>query len=66
MYYMLKKKIIYPAFVSKHNPNCKKQVIILMILWFGDYCLNCLHSFRTKKKLYDMKKCMKIKIFAIV
>ena len=28
---MLKNKKIYPAYVSKHNSNCKKQVILLMI-----------------------------------
>ena len=26
-----KKGRIYPAYISKHNSNCKKQVIILMI-----------------------------------
>ena len=31
MVFMLKKKKIYPAYVSKHNSNCGKQVIILMI-----------------------------------
>ena len=31
MFYMLKKKKIYPAFVSKHNSNREKQVILLMI-----------------------------------
>ena len=25
------KEKIYPAHVSKHNPNCEKQVILLMI-----------------------------------
>ena len=28
---MLKKKKIYPANVSKHNPNREKQVILLII-----------------------------------
>ena len=28
---MLKKKKIYPAYVSKHNSNREKQVILLMI-----------------------------------
>ena len=28
---MLKKKYIYPANVSKHNPNREKQVILLII-----------------------------------
>ena len=41
-------KKIYPAYVSKHNSNCKKQVILLMIpkgkqLWHhlavGNYLL---------------------------
>ena len=31
MFYMLKKKKIYPACVSKHNSNREKQVILLMI-----------------------------------
>ena len=72
---MLKKKKIYLAHVSKHNANCEKQVILLMIpneeKWRylaakklsalfrgitskhrGDfYCLNCFHSFKTKRKL---------------
>ena len=26
-----KKESIYPAYVSKHNSNCEKQVIFLMI-----------------------------------
>ena len=29
---MLKRKNIYPAYVSKHNSNCEKQVILFMIL----------------------------------
>ena len=28
---MLKKKKIYPAYVSKYNSNCERQVILLMI-----------------------------------
>ena len=32
MFCMLKKKKICPAYVSKHNSNCQKQVILLMIL----------------------------------
>ena len=28
---MLKEKKIYPAYVSKHNSNREKQVILLMI-----------------------------------
>ena len=31
MFFMLKKKKIYPAYVSKHNSNREKQVILLMI-----------------------------------
>ena len=31
MFYMLKKKNIYPAYVSKHNSNRKNQAILLMI-----------------------------------
>ena len=31
MFCMLKKKKIYPAYVSKHNSNRKKQVILSMI-----------------------------------
>ena len=31
MFYLLKKKKIYPADVSKHDSNREKQVIILMI-----------------------------------
>ena len=31
MFCMLKKKKIYPAYVSKHDSNFKKQVILLMI-----------------------------------
>ena len=32
MCYMLKKKNICPAFISKHNSNHEKQTILLMIL----------------------------------
>ena len=32
MCYMLKKKDICPAFISKHNSNHEKQTILLMIL----------------------------------
>ena len=33
MFYVLKKrKNIYPTYVSKHNSNREKQVILLMIL----------------------------------
>ena len=31
MFCMLKKKKIYPAYVSKHNSNNEKQVIILTV-----------------------------------
>ena len=31
MFCMVKKKKIYPAYVSKHNSNREKQVILLMI-----------------------------------
>ena len=31
MFYILKKRKIYPAYVSKNNSNREKQVIILMI-----------------------------------
>ena len=91
-----KKEKIYPAYVSKHNANREKQVILLMTSNGekrersetlatrgkfegqchyiavkklsallrgitsknnGDfYCLNCLHSFRTKNKLESHKK----------
>ena len=80
---MLKKKKIYPTYVSKHNSNCEKEVILLMIPngeeWHylavkkllvltskdnGDfYCLNCLHSFRTKNKLESHKKISENKDF---
>ena len=30
MFCMLNKKRIYPAYVSKHDSNCKKQVVLLM------------------------------------
>ena len=71
-----RKEKVYPAYVSKHNSNREKQVILLIIsngekLWhylavkklsallrgvaskhYSDfYCLNYLHSFRTKNKL---------------
>ena len=65
---MLKKINIYPANVSKHNTNCKKQVILLMVQnrekqallsgitfkYYGDF----LHLFR-KKKLKLHKKYVK-------
>ena len=31
MFCMLKNKKIYPAYVSKHNSNYEKQVVLLMI-----------------------------------
>ena len=31
MFCMLKKEKIYPAYVSKHNSNLKKEVTLLMI-----------------------------------
>ena len=31
MFYMLKKKKIYPAYVSKHNSNFEKKVALVMI-----------------------------------
>ena len=31
MFCILKKKKIDPAYVSKHNSNCEKQVILLII-----------------------------------
>ena len=72
-----KNEKVYPAYISKHNSNLEKQVILLMIsnrekqchslavkilsallrgitskhyVYF--YCLNCLHSFRTKKQTW--------------
>ena len=87
---MLKRKKIYPAFVSRHKSNREKQVILLMIRneqrWHylavkkvpallrgitsknnGDfYCLNCVHSFRTKSKLQSHKKVSENKDFCNV
>ena len=78
-----KKEKIYPVYVSKYNPNCKKHAIILIIRnrkgWYylsvkklsaltrgimskhysDFYCLNCLHSFRTKSKLESQKNMWK-------
>ena len=31
MFFILKKKNMYPAYNSKHNSNCAKQVFLLMI-----------------------------------
>ena len=87
-----KKENIYPAYVWKHNSNCKKQVILLMIpngegQWWHYiavkklsalirgitsknnghfYCLDCLHSFRTKNKLESHQKVCENKDFSNV
>ena len=82
-----KKEKIYIAYVSKHNSNCEKQVILLMIPhgkeWHylalkklsallrgitsknhgNSYCLNCLHSFRTKNTPESHKKVCENKDF---
>ena len=83
-----KQKEICPAYVSKVNSNCKKQIVLLMIPneekegWHylavkklpkllrgitskhGDfYCLNYLHSFRTKNKCKSNEKVCKNKDF---
>ena len=91
-----KKEKIYPAYVSKNNVNCEKQVIPLMIpneerckgrterqqchylavkklsvlltgitsKHHGDfYCLHCLNSFATEKKLESHKKVCENKDF---
>ena len=34
----VKKGKIYPAYVSKHNSNCQKQVILLMIANREGWC----------------------------
>ena len=85
-----KKEKVYPAYVSKYNSNCEKQVILLMISngkkWYylavkeisallrgvtsknnsDFYCLNCLHSFKTKNKRESHKKVCKNKHFCNV
>ena len=93
-----KKEKIYPAYVSKHDSNCEKQAIDLMIpdrekrevnsgeRWHyhavkklltlltgitsksnGDFfCLNCLHSFKTKNNLKSHKKVCENKDFCNV
>ena len=94
-----KKEKIYSAYVSKHNSNREKQVILLIILnkekrkaksegqrWHylvvkklsallrgitskqhGDfYCLNCLHSFATEKKIQSHKRVCENKDFCNV
>ena len=90
MFCMLKRKKIYPAFVSRHKSNREKQVILLMIRneqrWHylavkkvpallrgitsknndDFYCLNCVHSFRTKSKLQSHKKVSENKDFCNV
>ena len=89
----IKEKEICPAYISKINSNCEKQIILLIIPdkekegWHyltvkklytlltriisqnhGDfYCLNCLHSFRTKNKLKSHQKvCENIDFCGIV
>ena len=66
----MRKKKKHILLVSKHNSNREKQVILLMrgisSKNNGDfYCLNCLHSFRTKNKLESHKEYVKMKIFVI-
>ena len=86
-----KKEKIYPVYVSKHNSNQEKQVILWMIPhWEGRhylavkklsallrgitsknngdfYCLNFLHSFRTKKPRESHKKeCENKDLFDII
>ena len=86
-----KKENICSAYVSKHNSNCEKRVILLMIsngeklrhylavkqlsvLLRGItsknncnvYCLNGLHSFRTKNKLESYEKVCENKDFCNV
>ena len=78
---ILKKKKKYPGYVSKHNSNHEKQVILLMISirekWhyfavknlsaFGDFfCLNCFHSFATENKLQLHKEAFENKDFCTV
>ena len=83
---MLKKKEICPAYISKINSNCEKQILFQLNViipyyyykhyfkwiisrgitskYHGDfYCLNCLHSFRTKSKLRTHEKVCKNKDF---
>ena len=83
-----KNEKIYSAYVLKHNSNCEKEAILLMIpngerlivvkelssllkeiasKYFADfYCLNYLHSFRTKSKLLLHKKVCENKTFCDV
>ena len=50
MFWMLKKKTIYPAYVSKHNSNREKQVILLMIT-NGEGCKGQRWHYLAVKKL---------------
>ena len=54
---MLKKKKIYPAYVSKHNSNRAKQVILLMISNEEKQC----HYLAVKKKIISIIKASNIK-----
>ena len=75
MFFILKKKEICPAYISKINSSCEKQIILLMIPNYsllrtitsksnGDfYYLNCFHSFRTENKLKSHEKVCKKKDF---
>ena len=83
-----KNEKIYPAYISKHNSNSEKEVVLLTISngqkqWHylavkklstlsrgltshhcdEFYCLNCLHSLRTKNKLESHKKVCENKNF---
>ena len=51
---MLKKKEIYPAYVSKHIPNREKQVILLMIPNGEGW-----HYLAVKNDVYGGKDCMR-------
>ena len=57
MFCMLKKKKIYPAYVSKHNSNRAKQVILLMISNEEKQC----HYLAVKKKIISIIKASNIK-----
>ena len=81
------KEKIYPAYLSKYNSNCKKQVFVLIIpnekKWHylavkklsaslgvitskhhdDFYCLNCFHSFATKRKRHSDKRACENKDF---
>ena len=43
---MLKKKKIYPAYVSKHNSNREKRVILLMIANREGWCYLAVKKFQ--------------------